>query len=611
MIVPDRIISHRPRRRWLMGAAVLFVLALVAGLTVHLLEQGDARNQLIAEATADLDGWQGVSYRGVVTDTNGVSTAVTLTVTRDGAAHGTLTRDFGAQAEIAVDGSGSVIKGNRQFWLWEKHDFADELADTWIDNPPDDATGLVPVALLTPSSLSREVSTSATGTWTQIGEQTVAGQPGLLLSDGTRQAVVTAATPHRLLSIALPISVPSPPAPHAHLTQGDEPRAQQRPTATFEITEPIEKDRNNTVGAVIAIKKAIRESGQSGPKPLSELTAVPPNVDRALVDRLVRRGIDTKDAATAGQYGMPLLQVMDALTSDITVATDPDAPHKVKDAAVVLHNAVLNHEFAVLYQLVTSGKLDNPADLKRFMANIDEIGNKRQLEEAARRTWDGHDLVVDGDYTPVGAGQPVDAQQPTNAKPPYKADILDLTTREATQIKTVTTQDTAEVQGNFKKAVDQLSGITGQRPPPGFTRVVQLNFEFGAAHGMGVMDPKDLLEKLRTLDLYAECFVGRTLVADKIVITNFAGATSGSSTTITRFELDPKDLRPAPKGGVGAAPAPQPPKPQPPAPAPTHSPDAGAVSNSQQNAGRLVLYLAIAVLGGVLIVGRVCRSHRR
>jgi len=555
--------EHFSRRRWLLGAAALLVLALVTGLTVGLLGRGGDEKQLVVDSAANLGSWRGVSYEGMIIDSDGVATAVALTVTREGAAHGTLTRDFGAQAEIAVDGSGTLLKGNRQWWLWERPGSADALAEAWIGNPPDDATGLVPVTLLTPSSLSRQVSASADGTWAEIGEQTVAGQRGLRLSDGTRHAVVTADAPHRLLSIALPISVPAAPVPRAYLAQGDgqprPPPAWQQPTASFTITEPTENKYSKTKDAASAIKKAIGASGMA-PRPLGEVIQAYPWLNSPLVGRLALLGIDPTKAIIAGQEnGTALLAVLDALTSDIIAATDPVAQQRIRDATLILDKAVRNHQFAALHQVVTSGKLQNPADLKKFMAAIAAIGNKRLLEEVARRTEEsrdrdgktvpGHDVVLDGDYTLGGET--------------YKADILDLTAVEAIQMKTVT-GSLGQVEEDFTEAVRQLTGATGERPPPGFTRVVQLNLEHGAADGMGTMDRAGLLPALRNLDLYAKSFINGELVVHRIVVTNFAGTPLDDSSMISRYEFNPEELgEPPPDAAAGPPPAPQP-RPSPP-----------------------------------------------
>lgn len=481
---------------------------------------------LVANAAADLAGWQGVTLDGVVVDRDGVETRVTLAVTGDNAAHGELSRDFGAQAEFAAGPDGTMIKGNRQWWLWSRPGYADELADTWFANPTEESTGLVPVELLTPAGIARLLSAPG-GSWARTGERRIGDRRGVDLWDGKRLAVVSPDAPHRLLAIDVPFDVPAPPVPRAFGTQATpEPQpARQQVTAYFQIAEPSIAEQTKVRTSTVEIKKMLKKA--------------PGELDPQTRTRIGENG----------QYGPRVLEALDGLTNPKL-----GTPVPLKDAVLAVDTALRNRQFAALHQLVTSGRLNNPGDVRPFMGNISDIGKKRQLQEAARRTMDavvqgqpvpGHVVVLDGKYTPPGATQA------------YGGDIIDLgdlgaEPNEAIQMKTISGAR-EQVKSEFKAAVhEQLTGKKGEPPPPGAARVVHLHIERDAADGMGVMDREQLRAALTALGIRELSHVDGKLGVDRIDVTNHAGTAAGGD-LVTRVSFTPDDLD-GTAGAPGGAP---------------------------------------------------------
>ncbi|MFD7645146.1 hypothetical protein ACFV4P_31340 [Kitasatospora sp. NPDC059795] len=166
---------------------------------------------MAAAAAKSLRSWPGVNYSGTVVDGGGVVTRVRVTVTRDGTAYGTLSREFGALAEIAVAPGRTLLRGNRQWWLGERPGSADSLADLWIADPPQGVMGMAPVSQLTPAAVADVTFPASADAWAQAGVAPVNGRPALALTNGTQQILVSASAPHRLLSIGVPLgALPSP-----------------------------------------------------------------------------------------------------------------------------------------------------------------------------------------------------------------------------------------------------------------------------------------------------------------------------------------------------------------------------------------------------------------
>ncbi|MFF1649171.1 hypothetical protein [Streptomyces sp. NPDC058240] len=145
------------------------MVLLGAVLTAYLVwPQARTPQEMASEATDGLRTWRGVTYAGTVADSDGVTTSVRVTVRGDGTSYGMLSRAYGAQAQIAVGNGRTLLRGNRQWWLWDEPGSADSLADTWIANPPERISGLLPASELTPKALAGAVSEGTAGKWRQV-----------------------------------------------------------------------------------------------------------------------------------------------------------------------------------------------------------------------------------------------------------------------------------------------------------------------------------------------------------------------------------------------------------------------------------------------------------
>jgi hypothetical protein len=536
----------RRRLRWRVGFWATLLCVAAVGVS-YLVARADLTRPPVTQAATNLAGWHGAAYRGAIAGPDNVVTAVELTVTADGAAHGVLARDFGARAEFAVDGPETLVKGNRQWWLYERPTAADQLADRWVANPP---SSPVPVEALTPAALAGQLSNPPDAVWTETGDRAVDGRPGRVFSDGARYAVVTASAPHRLLSVELPLAVQLPPVPRAFVAQDDPELTDSRKwRASFQISEPDSDELTRVRAATNTIKKSV----STPPQPIDQLTAQPSNVTPDLADRLARRGIDPTAAAGAGVYGQPMLEALDALTN-----RGVDA----QEATRMLDMAARSRVFAALHQVVVSGKLHNPGDLNAFMRGAKRPGSDRHLEEAAHRTEAGHEVVLDGKYSPAN-GAP--GQNPEA----YKADILDLTAKEAVQVKTLTTDKPGQIIQEYDKAADQLAGNTREVPPPDFARVVQMQFEIGSFGKLADGSRDEVQRTLQSIAGNNGRSYSRNGTVTKVVVTNYAGMTP-SSPRATRYEFTPQELDPPSRPG-GSAPLPAPNGP-PPAPAAAPAP---------------------------------------
>ncbi|MGW1109007.1 hypothetical protein [Streptomyces sp. NPDC002540] len=197
-----------------MGA---LVMVLVAGLMTFVLWPGEKTPlQLASAATKSLRAWRGVTYAGTTVNGNGAIIGFRLTVARDGTAYGTLSRDSGAYAELAVSPKRTLLRGNDQWWFEHEPGSAEALANTWVADPPQGVIGLAELSRMTPTALADALSDKDTdgpsgrpSTWRQSGATSVNGRPAKVLTDGTLRFVVSASPPYQPLSVGLPGSAVS------------------------------------------------------------------------------------------------------------------------------------------------------------------------------------------------------------------------------------------------------------------------------------------------------------------------------------------------------------------------------------------------------------------
>jgi len=567
---PQLITIPPARRRWRPIAAAT-VLGLVAAVAVVWGGRADDPARLVAESATATGEWRGVTYRGSVADPDGITTAVQMTVTGDGAAHGTLAREFGAEAEIAVDPAGTVFTGNREWWFTDQPAGAETLAGAWVNNPPTEVTGLPSGLPLTPSALADELSRTGEQPWTEIGRETVAGREGLLLSDGTRQVVVSTETPRRLLSVSLPQRGPPQVAPRAFIAQPtDQPQPpdQSEPSPppqyveNFTIDEPTGPDHEATKAVAEGIRAA--NPGRPAPRPLGELLQQGAGVDAEtveLVNRLAERGIDATAALPVPPpYGKAILQVLDVITADLA-PNDPKRGEEVHLAVKGIGKAVENRQFAGLHEAATDGNLLNPEALRNLLQHIQSPDTQVHLQAVARLTAAGNKLRIEVPYyrqlDNIGSVDWV-IDQPAEAGAPGSN----------TEHKRISGNH-RRVRANTKDAAAQLLRFnqSGQARP-GSENHIELHIPIGATTDMGRLGAKELRERLRQLNLYQACVDGGggQCSVDRITVTT--QSTYEGRPVVIPHVYRPEELRPDPPSG-GSAGTPNGPPPNP-------APDSGA-----------------------------------
>ncbi|WP_406151509.1 hypothetical protein [Streptomyces sp. NBC_01012] len=169
--------------------------------------------QLASAATKSLRAWRGVAYAGTTVNDDGAIIGFRLTVARDGTTYGTLSRDSGAYAELAVRPGRTLLRGNSQWWFEHEPGSAEALANTWVADPPQGVIGLAELSRMTPTALADALSGKDTdgasgqaSEWRQSGATSVNGRPAKVLTDGTLRFVVSASPPYQPLSVGLPSS---------------------------------------------------------------------------------------------------------------------------------------------------------------------------------------------------------------------------------------------------------------------------------------------------------------------------------------------------------------------------------------------------------------------
>lgn len=212
-------------------------MVLVAGLMTFVLwPREKTPPQLASAATKSLRAWRGVTYAGTTVNGNGAIIGFRLTVARDGTTYGTLSRDSGAYAELAVSPKRTLLRGNSQWWFEHEPGSAEALANTWVADPAEEVIGLAELSRMTPTALADVLSGKDTdgpsgrpSTWRQSGATSVNGRPAKVLTDGILRFVVSASPPYRPLSVGLPGSAGS----HGAATPEPAPDASDARTAVF------------------------------------------------------------------------------------------------------------------------------------------------------------------------------------------------------------------------------------------------------------------------------------------------------------------------------------------------------------------------------------------
>jgi hypothetical protein len=221
--------------------------------------------------------------------------------------------------------------------------------------------------------------------------------------------------------------------------------------------------------------------------------------ENGTIARMMARGFDPGDLVSLlNQFGKEGVEVVDSLTErGVERKAAIEATQIAKDV----------HAIDDVRQLVASGNLENPSGLRAFMRQVaDEVsqgqgGKLAQLREAARR---------------ASGGDRVSLEKSQEAK--GQADVIDLTQREALQIKEVTSKDPSKVAERLGEASRQLRGETGEAPPPGFKKIADIRV-VNEQNRMFKMTHTELLEALREEGITQTTVRG----VDEIRVTNGSG----------------------------------------------------------------------------------------
>ncbi|MBL8152335.1 MAG: hypothetical protein JNN15_20615 [Blastocatellia bacterium] len=205
-----------------------------------------------------------------------------------------------------------------------------------------------------------------------------------------------------------------------------------------------------------------------------ELTQV-----KALMNRGVTLDDLTRIATSSGKKG---IEIVDSLTSIKGVSQQS----AVKVAKLAQDLGKLD----MIHGLVRSGNLENPASLGSFLQKVsNDIRNGRtgslaQVEEAASRVANGRRVALEESFNPAG-----------------KADLIDNTSKEAMQMKVVTSKEASRVATSVKEAASQLAGKGGKAgqanelPPTGYTRVIDVWLQDASFSKLSRQQLLDLLRK--------------------------------------------------------------------------------------------------------------------
>jgi len=205
------------RRAWPLTVVGVLV-AVAAGIALVFSVARTSPADLATSAAADVAGWPGAHYQGAVAANDGGEIRFDLTVTADGAS-GTLTRDGGrATAELLWDGSGGLIRANREWWLYHHPTRADDLADTWVAEPLTETQEIDPLLRLSGPALADHVRGEDPAQWQAIEQQLVEGRTGIVLFDGARRVVVGSEDAHPVLALDVAPESQTPPVPVSRAT---------------------------------------------------------------------------------------------------------------------------------------------------------------------------------------------------------------------------------------------------------------------------------------------------------------------------------------------------------------------------------------------------------
>ena len=237
---------------------------------------------------------------------------------------------------------------------------------------------------------------------------------------------------------------------------------------------------------------------------MDNLRIVAELADSGLLARLQRRGFNPDELVLlADEVHRPGMETIDALTQ----AGVEKAP--AIEAARIAQRIGAEAE---VRQLTTSGNLDNPGGLRRFLREVDaevaagQRGKLTQLQEAARRS-ESERVSIERSQQPEG-----------------QADIIGHGTREAVQMKVVTSRSPTAVADNARSAARQLRGEPVRPggevevPPQGYSRIADVRIE-SPDNPMYRLDRAGLRDALVEEGITADSLRG----VDQLRVTNGTG----------------------------------------------------------------------------------------
>lgn len=585
---------------------------------------------MAAEAAQSLRSWRGVDYAAYSVDDVGVLTRMSMTVTRDGLAHGTLSRGYGAAAEVVTDPRRMLLRGNREWWLGDEPGSADSLAGTWISDPPQRVTSLVKAMEFAPARLAAAIFPPGRDDWTNVGASSAGGRSAWVLSNGKVQILVSASAPHRLLALGPSPSLPvyqrttvlptgtgvawyhdshrqdaawvttavstdaEPPADATSAigetapaqaqqttayvrrvgrTQTNPPRLSDRVTTQAKVTLTLRSDSgavcsSSTCSGTVTASNAgpgtangtlfVTAAGQTA---LSAAVSLPPGArrtfpftatntapadttipvtytavfhdpavmgdDPGLVRRLAGRGFNVNKPIVSGQpNGKPVLEALDALTPDLGASTIASyRSERIAQAIDMVSNAIRQGIFDAFYNLIKTDNLhvDAVPGVREMTEDTDQLATPqdiRVLQHAANLALAGHQVTWGTTYRPAGA---------TSG---FRADILDLTTRQALEQRSII-GSTSQITEGLREAVTRFQSGLGGASLSGFTKDAWIDIDPYATTPTVNMTRSELLDKLRKLNLAQDCAPDGQSAVDQVVITNYPLGPDGVPTPAT------------------------------------------------------------------------------
>ncbi|MHA6621220.1 hypothetical protein [Pseudonocardia sp. DLS-67] len=251
MVTGSKTATTQSKRRAWPLTVVGVLVAVAAGIALVFSVARTNPADLATTAASDAGGWPGAHYQGTVAAIDGGEIRFDLTVTADGAS-GTLSRDGGqATAELLWDQDGSLIRANREWWLYHHPTRADDLADTWVAQPDTETQEIDPVLHLNGTALADYVRGGQPSQWQALEQQLVEGRSGIVLFDGARRVVVGSEDTHPLVALDVAPNASTPPVP---------------------VSRPTDEQIAAVTGAAARVRQ------EAGPRTLAQLLQERPNV---------------------------------------------------------------------------------------------------------------------------------------------------------------------------------------------------------------------------------------------------------------------------------------------------------------------------------------------